>query len=54
MKLKRRSYRHLRPKSKVDKAILMAEKIQRNQDPLRAPKPMREPRARLEERDAFA
>ncbi len=41
MKLKRRSYRHLRPKSKVEKAILMAEKIQRDQDPLRAVKPKR-------------
>lgn len=43
MTLKRRSYRHLRRKSKVEKAIHMANLIERNHDPLRE-SPSRAPR----------
>ncbi len=43
MTLKRRSYRHLRPKSKVEKAIHMANLIERKHDPLRE-SPPRPPR----------
>lgn len=39
MTLKRRSYRHLRPKSKVEKAIHMANLIERKHDPLRDSSP---------------